>query len=121
MNKADPTVACLYQTQGTISQENIRSKFLDYQIADINIHPDIPLPTTGYHPISIKISGKWYEAVASIVTIPAKENDKKVKVYIRNFEQQLQACNVLLSWNNYVIPSTKQKQRNDALPVAISL
>ena len=121
MNNTNPTVACLYQTQGTITRENIRSKFLDYQIADVNIHPDILLPTTGYHPISIKVSGAWYEAVASIVTTPMEGNGKKVKVYIRNFEEQLQACNVLLSWDNYVIPSTKQKRTNEALPTAMSL
>ncbi|WP_156857573.1 riboflavin kinase [Oceanobacillus sp. AG] len=121
MDNFNTTISCLYQTQGAITHENIRSRFLDYQIADINIHPDIPLPATGYHPISIKISGVWYEAVASIVTTPTEGNNKRVKVYIHNFEQRLQACNVLLSWNNYVIPSTKQKRQNEAFPAAISL
>ncbi|MCF3944535.1 riboflavin kinase [Oceanobacillus alkalisoli] len=119
MNNPNSKIVCLYQTQGTITRENIRSKFLDYQIADINIHPDILLPTTGYHPISIKILGVWYEAVASIVTTPAEGNGKKVKVYIRHFEEQLQACNVLLSWNHYVTPSTKQKRQSESLPTAM--
>lgn len=121
MANFNTTISCFYQTQGTITQENIRSKFLDYQIADINIHPDIPLPATGYHPISIKISGDWYEAVASIVNTPSEENNRKVKVYIHNLKQRLHACNVLLCWDRYVIPSTIEKQQNEAFSVAIKL
>lgn len=121
MDHFDTTATCLYQTQGTITRENIRSRIVDYQIADVKLHPDIPLPAVGFRPVSIKIAGVWYEAVASVAITLAEANAKTVKIYIRNFEQQLQACNVLISWDDYLNTSKKQKQQDEPLPVALSL
>ena len=121
MANLDTGLTCVYQTQGTIARENIRSKFVDYQIADISLHPDIPLPTEGNHPIYIKIEGTWYKAIASVVRTLANGNSKAVKAYIRNFNQQLQACNVLISWDNYLSTSKKKKQQDKSLPLAMNL
>lgn len=120
MANLDTSLTCVYQTQGTIARENIRSKFADYQIVDISLHPDIPLPIEGNHPISIKIEGTWYKAIASVVRTLTNGNGKAVKAYIYKLNRQLNACNVLISWDNYLSTSKKQMKR-EAFHTAVNL
>ncbi|WP_339226713.1 riboflavin kinase [Oceanobacillus sp. FSL K6-2867] len=120
MNNTDTMLTCVYQTKGMITRENIRTTFLDYQIADITIHPDIPLPAEGNHPISIKIEGTWYKAIASVASKLTNEHNKAVKAYIYKLNRQLNACSVLISWDKYLNTSKKQMQ-SESFPAAANL
>lgn len=121
MDDFSTTATCMYQTQGKITHKNIRSKFLDYQIAEVTLRSDIQLPEAGYHPVSIKVEGTWYKAIASVVTSLTKEVNKTVKVYIHNFKQRLQAGNVSISWDNHLNTSENQKQQDGEYPAAASV